>query len=162
MREILFRGKRIDNGEWVCGYLHIKYFQELPHDRFVIEYEPKHNSEMWQPKYMVAEIDPDTVGQFAGLTDKNGEKIFEGDILRIVSKDYVGFNEVGKVEFKDGCFGASYFPAWERKYSFGDWHFHRIGQVTKWQDMGASGEMKYTYEVVGNIHDNPELLEVTE
>ena len=100
----------------------------------------------------------DTVGQFTGLTDKNGKKIFEGDILRIVSKDYVGFDEIGKVEFKDGCFGASYFPAWERKYSFGSWHFHRIGQIDKWQDMGASGEMKYTYEVVGNIHDNPELL----
>ena len=158
MREILFRGKREDNGELVQGHYHNTTYVGYPNggDNKITRHYilPKNAGDA---HVVIAE----TVGQFTGLTDKNGKKIFEGDILRIVSKDYVGFNEIGKVEFKDGCFGASYFSAWERKYSFGDWHFHRIGQIDKWQDMNASGEMKYTYEVIGNIHDNPELLEVT-
>ena len=44
MREILVKGKRKDNGEWIEGYLCIKYFQEIPHDRFVIQYKPKNNT----------------------------------------------------------------------------------------------------------------------
>lgn len=147
MREILFRGKTF-GGEWEYG---VPVFCGA-------------NNELAFMKQMHSydhQVIPATVGQFTGLTDKNGKQIWEGDILRIVSTDYVGFNEIGKVEFKDGCFGVSYFPSWERKYSFGDWHFHRIGHITKWTDHGASGEMKYTYEVIGNIHDNPELMEVT-
>lgn len=156
MREILFRGKDIQSGKWVEGF-----FQIRPMLVVIGDYSP------WY--IVVPPVDPDdyfhlwnvdekSVGEFTGVTDKNGKKIFEGDIVRIFSSDYVGFNELGKVEFKNGCFGASYFPEWERKYSFGKWHFHIFGQVDKWQDYPASGEMKYTYEVVGNIHDNPEML----
>lgn len=152
MREVLFRGK--DNGvlshQWQYGsadFTNKEFPQIIRNDRF--------GNKMYIP------TDTETVGQFTGLTDKNGKRIWEGDIVRIVSTDYVGFDEIGRVEFKDGCFGVSYFPAWERKYSFGHWHFHRIGQVDKWQDMSASGEMKYTYEIIGNIHDNPELMEVS-
>lgn len=148
MREILFRGKNEYKG-WVYGDLR-NY--EKSGAKAIFSHELLHR----------VEVDPSTVGQFTGLTDKHGKKIFEGDIIRIFSNDYMGFDEIGKCEFKDGCFGVSYFPVWERKYSFGSWHFHRIGQISKWQDMGASGEVKYTYEVIGNIHDNPELLEVSE
>lgn len=144
MREILFRGKRVATATFVHGFL-------------VVSNDRTHNIVNENGNYWVM---PDTVGQFTGLFDKRGVKIFEGDIVRVVSTDYMGFDEIGKVEFQNGCFGVSYFPKWERKYGFGHWHFHRIGQVDKWQDMSASGEMRYTYEIVGNIHDTPDLLEV--
>ncbi len=146
MREILFRAKCKEDGDWIYG--------DLLHDG--IDYDVA----IWEQKYkLVTAIQEETVGQFTGLTDKNGKKIFEGDIVRIFSQDYIGIDEMGKVEFKDGCFGVSYFPEWEREYSFGGWHFHRIGEIGEWREMGASGKIYYTYEVIGNINDNPELLE---
>ena len=136
MREILFRGKRTDNGEWVEGYLHIKYFQELPHDRFVIEYESKNNSTKWQPKYMVAEIDPETIGEFTGLTDKNGTKIFEGDIVK---------------------WNINFAIVWQ------DCKFVIKKDINaKLYDYVLSCFDGTEFEVIGNIHDNPELLNEVE
>lgn len=69
MREILFKGKRIDNGEWVEGF----YFEEI--GSFIIEKPSCVSTHTFL-------VDPATVGQYTGLTDKNGVKIFEGDIAR--------------------------------------------------------------------------------
>ena len=87
------------------------------------------------------EVDPDTVGQFTGLTDKNGERIFEGDILKVY---YYGKSKIfGAVKFDESRF-------------FIDDDFMR-------DDIKAKAPMtemfsRYEFEVVGNIHDNPELL----
>lgn len=147
MREILFRGKNKFTGKWCEGFL-VK-----TGDHFRIS---------TQNDLISFGVDPATVGQYTGLKDKNGKMIFEGDIVKAVSHDYNGIMIIGSVLFKDGCYCIKYetlpelrklCPQEKPTYSF-----HRIGKVERWTDMGASGNITYTYIVIGNIHDNPELL----
>lgn len=133
MREILFRGKRKDNGEWVEGYFCRRYFPELPHDRCVIQYKTESTKE-WRPAYMVAEVIPKTVGQYTGLSDKNGKKIFEGDIVTNPKGD------IGRVTwYEEHCAFMIYSITENKVYWLFDNDFSLI-------------------EIIGNIHDNPELL----
>ncbi len=125
MREILFRGKRLDNGKWVEGAFCPKNSKgDIP---CIIVYNGT-MAGFW------FEVDPSTVGQYTGLTDKDGKRIFEGDVVR--GTDRGGrFPEVsGYVGHRDGSFVI-----------FGDFMTHY-----RWLD--------YDVEVIGNIHDNPELL----
>lgn len=124
MREILFRGKRVSDGEWLLGSL-ICYTRKGELVCCI------------HGDYYSHAIDPATVGQFTGLTDKNGKRIFEGDILQ---------NE-------EGClFGASY--RFRVEFCKGRFYGDSGGDLTV-----CSSEM-YLCEVIGNIHDNPELMEV--
>ena len=85
-------------------------------------------------------INPDTVGQYTGLTDKNGKKIFEGDILAFSDRlVYVNWHDYC------GCWDCSYLKAVNGKATL-----HEDRSPNKW---------RYNAEVIGNIHDNPELLE---
>lgn len=142
----LYRGKRKDNGEWIEGYFYIKYFQDLPHGRFVIQYKPKNNSEMWQPEYMAAEIYPETVGQYTRLNDKNRNKIFEGDIGRYKQTDGAKRNGkpiicTGKVIYNEKT--ASYAVKSKDEYGVEYFDYFPIKD----------------FEIIGNCIDNPELLE---
>jgi len=110
----------------------------------------------YKPRY--EEIDPKTVGQYTGVDDMNGRKIFEGDIVLIHSDDYMGFNERGIVTFQNGCYGVCYTFKWGKSQLPPETIFHRFGVVDYWQDMGASGTINYTYKVLGNYYDNPILL----
>lgn len=123
MREILFRGKT-DKGEWVYGVpVPVGEFTEM-HD-FDFEYQ-KMNEPLVSEK---------TVGQYTGLTDKNGKKIFEGDVLNVYSLFGATGCRSSVVEWSDLflCFKAG--------------------------DCSLYGDGLQTYEVIGNVHDNPELLE---
>ena len=144
MREILFRGKQKGIMNWVEGTGiftdGINTWLSANEPNRPIAYGLKH-------KIVLSE----TVGQFTDLTDKNGKKIFEGDVVKFTDSPF-GYSYIGVVCFNEGNFCIKY-EYWEKE------EFHRIGQTDKWQDMGASGTVTYQYEILGNIHDNPELLE---
>ncbi len=140
MREILFRGKRIDNGEFTEGFFFKEYSTFYRKFSYTIQYQNKFGMPI--ANY---EIDPETVGQFTGLTDKNGKKIFEGDIVaqNWYVHDEPSDDSVGEVVF---C---------EQDCSFSVMETNKDGIVP----LGRCHAYHWEAEVIGNIHDNPELLE---
>ena len=139
MREILFRGKRIDTGEWVEGYpvksVNDKYYLIT----YITEDSINTKNEV---DFIYQEVKPETIGQFTGLTDKNGVKIFEGDILK-VPEDW---NE----------YGVYAGEVYEVYFAFGGF---RMKPKYNLNNKGFWIEDDKTFEVIGNIHDNHELLE---
>lgn len=143
MREILFRGKRKDNGEWaVSGNVFLG-------DKRKYIYIPNPDTDMSAKAYLCREIIPDTVGQYTGLTDKNGTKVFEGDILKFTDTN-AEYEWIGKVEF--GNPNAEYNWGFQLVYISGA---KPNTDILLWFDMEETGAYS---EVIGNIHDNPELL----
>lgn len=149
MREILFRGKRMDNGEWVFGDLrHIFYGECYPH---IVD-----NSNGLNNSVCGLEVDPATVGQFTGLTDRNGVKIFEGDIIRW--HDNTELSVGGQIA--EVCFGKyrDADSAFDDVYAIGFYLRTSGGECVTicWLD-----EYKNDFDIIGNIYDNPELMEVS-
>ena len=126
-REILFRGKRLDNGEWIEGDL-VHSIYEM-HDTCV----GKHGCTLG-----MHQVIPETVGQYTGLTDKNGTRIFEGDIISF-------FNGEDNTNYEIGWYKNQY--------------------IVSNNDDGNDTLDDFVCEksiVIGNIYDNPELMEVSE
>ena len=145
-REILFRGKREDNGEWVYGNLF--YDPDLEQTQILyFEYDLTYYGEDRESKGGI--VDSCTVGQYTGLTDKNGRKIFEGDIIKCSDTiNDIEFNAV--VEF--GNPNHDYNWGYQLKHISGE---KSNLDILCWVDMEETGAF---IEVIGNIHDNPELV----
>ena len=136
MRKILFKGKRVDNGEWVYGFLCCA--------NIIDEWTPHkwEDEEGNTGEYCTTEsykVIPETVGQYTGLTDKNGKKIFEGDIVKTTS--VIGKN-IYEVCFSEARRG--WFP-----FACGDGCGCCEDEV----------ECPEYVEIIGNIYDNKEILE---
>ncbi len=141
MREIKFRGKRADNGNWVYG----NYIEKIDPTKK----EPTFWASLIHDKALTAvEVDPKTVGQFTGLHDKNGNPIYEKDKVILFSKKTkaVYFNKdtgtqlVFTVLYKDACF----------------WLYSE--DVDYWfMPLRMIEDVEVDIEVIGNVFDNPEL-----
>ena len=132
MREILFRGKRLQGGNWVEGYFFKSDInkEERESGKATLIFTPDCDTFIMVPEchdsFMVVS---DTVGQYTGLRDKNGKRIFEGDLLSLrTGRPHV-------VRFEDGAF--------------------------VFENTAIPMRFANKLEVIGNVHDNPELLEVS-
>lgn len=128
-RDILFRGKRTDNGEWVEGY-----YASIGEYHYIL------TGRLELVPYLGFEhflVNPETIGRFSGLTDRNGVKIFEGDIVHVKAHS---------------CSFTGCVIYWSEEARF----------VCKTKHgMHYAMCNKFEFEIIGNIYDNPELLEVS-
>lgn len=146
MRKIQFRGKSLNNGEWVYGSL-----LNIEDTCFIIEkgdfdFDYRTENHAFWFDCTEKEINPDTIGQFTGLYDKKKIPIYEGDIVRY--QDTMGYSFIGLIGFDEGRFGFV--------------NRRGIGTLNKdgvYADGYCSVPYTIEYEVLGNIHDNPELLQ---
>ena len=139
-REILFRGKKQSTGEWVYGSL---ITNEKPglHTIAQVNTNPVQNGVLTGWCFGVL---PETVGQFTGIADKAGKRIFEGDVLNVIGMEafytYV-------ISYENGCFIATHTKI--KAYNY---------KPLKWGNINRFNELSIEIEVIGNIHDNPKLL----
>lgn len=131
MRDIKFRGKRIDNGEWIYGCL----VQTINEGVYILNM-PSFIPAKTLPAERFIKVHPESVGQYTGLKDKKGKEIYEGDIVSYTDVPTGLYNGNYEVIFDAGFIG--------------------INTVIK-SNLCEIESHKYV-EVIGNIHDNPELL----
>jgi uncharacterized phage protein (TIGR01671 family) len=135
MREIKFRGKRVDNGEWVYGCLIYDNVQT----RIAVDLT-QYNSKYCDTKSF--EVAPETVGQFTGLLDRHGKEIYEEDIYKKHNNTYL------VIWTSHGFMWQTIYDNWLNKNIFSRAEKSWLSEI----------DCKNFIEVIGNIHDNPELI----
>ena len=131
IREVIFRGKRTDNGKWECGdLLSPNEFNAIPHIVYIA-----YLNEYGDIGEISTPVIPETVGQYTGLTDKNGVRIFEGDIIQSLESSVTGL--------------VQWFPE----------HSAFMVWCKSANEVGFLYECADIIKIIGNIHNNPELLE---
>lgn len=152
MREILFRGKRIDNGEWITGY----YTKQSNHACFANELKYTHF--IYKDVFMdwslgglcKTEVDPETVGQCTGLSDENGKMIFEGDIVCFARNIYQIVFECGSFHLCD--------KSGKMIQKVGGMNDYCYPLSTLYDQCCWEVDWAYDIKIIGNIYDTPELL----
>lgn len=138
MRKIKFRGQDIANGKWVYGNLEIPLLDQEKSRFFIAGYS--------YGQYQKTEIAPKSAGQFTGLLDINGVEIYEGDILQSRFRKEKGIKTV----------------VWRNLGFLIKYEFMRTYEGETYKDVSYFPLYADAYEVIGKIHENPELLELGE
>jgi len=142
MREIKFRGKRIDNGEWVHGHL----VEDCYIVGSVVEWtEDYFNTEFWY------KVDPKTVGQYTGLQDRNGKDIYEGDMIFHYDQNCI-------IEYDSSAFVLKGLHKDKYKRAYAHLAHYLIDVTIPEVDGSKYDGVTTKLEVIGNRFDNPELL----
>ena len=167
MREILFRGKCKETGKWYKGqYINLHkttycfkedYEADKNNDIHQIVFE--HMTDWGLPnQHLRVDVFPETVGQYTGLTDKNGIRIFEGDIIRYTRTNKYApdcsFHKQDLVSIHLVLWDSSVSAFVQQHYSLNDKRIVGKGSAVLYDDRAKENIV----EVIGNIHYNPELL----
>ena len=142
-REILFKGKRVDNGEWVEGSLINRpehYAENIKEYCAIVIFDK--GSDSSYDAYLELEVHPETVCQFTGLTDKNGKKIFEGDICQITLRYKYGHKYDNKKTIIGSVNFSKIFVKDDTLYEYDTFNIN-----------GNSISYYKELEIIGNIHD---------
>ena len=153
MREIKFRGKCLDNGEWVSGFV---LFSQDKSEAVI--------AKLTATESVCENVDPATVGQFTGLHDKNGKEIYEGDVLHIKQYENNGYRIFGADISFPNCFTIDECKGELLREGNALVYFTEGCMCVGGMFISALfGDMRYSFplfefEIIGNIHDNPELI----
>ena len=165
MREIKFRGKRIDNGEWVYGYLANGGLISAGAIQIGIEDINSKETAKMKAVIQVYQVDPETVGQYVGYKGRNNKEIYEGDIVKL---DFIKPEDqirpaIGIVKWEKEYTAFVVEEMQSGKYGDGkyvcDFYFYNCPFIPECEGYKNPSFYWEELEVIGNIYDNPELLE---
>lgn len=154
MREILFRGKRKTDNKWLYGFPYITRKNAVKINWYCSDFGSMRTDE----------VDPETVGQYTGLTDKNGKKVFEGDIFKFSDEIWENSYTSCGTEWDSWKVENYAVVGFDDERSGFDFVKYKFCENSVEADFHENHDIEFaefisSLEVIGNIHDNPELME---